>query len=105
PWIHKYNGTYYFSYSTGTTHLIAYATADNVLGPYTYRGTILTPVSGWTTHHSIVEFQGRWFLFYHDCERSGGINNKRSVKMTEITYNDDGTIQTLVPDESLIGKR
>ncbi|HRX14986.1 MAG: glycoside hydrolase family 43 protein [Spirochaetes bacterium] len=105
PWIHKYNGKYYFSYSTGTTHCIVYATADNVMGPYTYQGVILTPVEGWTTHHSIVEFKGKWYLFYHDCERSKGINNKRSVKMAEITYNEDGTIQTLVPDESLIGKR
>ena len=27
-WLHKYNGTYYFSYSTGDTHFIIYATGD-----------------------------------------------------------------------------
>ena len=25
-WMHKYNGKYYFSYSTGDTHLLCYAT-------------------------------------------------------------------------------
>jgi len=27
---------------------------------------ILTPVLGWTTHHSIVEHKEKWWLFYHD---------------------------------------
>lgn len=95
PWMHKYNGTYYLSYSTGSTHQIVYATSDNPLGPFTYRGVILTPVLGWTTHHSIVEFQGKWYLFYHDSSLSGGANNKRSVKFTELHYNEDGTIQMI----------
>src|SRR5690606_30502055 len=55
-WVHKYNGKYYLSYSTGDTHYIAYATGDNPYGPFTYRGVILNPVIGWTNHHSIVEF-------------------------------------------------
>ena len=97
PWMHKYNGTYYFTYSTGTTHLIAYATSENPYGPFTFRGHILTPPVGWTTHHSIVEFKGKWYLFYHDSSMSGGINHKRSVKMAEITYNADGTINTIDP--------
>src|SRR5690625_7581126 len=67
PLVHKYNGTYYFSYSTGDTHLIAYATGDNPYGPFTYRGVILEPVLGWTNHHSVVEVEGKWYLFYHDC--------------------------------------
>lgn len=52
---------------------------------------------GWTTHHSIVEFRGKWYLFYHDCELSGGINHRRCVKYTELHYNEDGTIQTIFP--------
>jgi beta-xylosidase len=54
-WMHKYNGKYYFSYSTGDTHLLCYAIGDNPYGPFTYQGVILTPVVGWTTHHAIVE--------------------------------------------------
>ena len=96
-WIHKYNGKYYLSYSTGTTHYIVYATSDSPVGPFTYAGRILEPVLGWTTHHSIVEIEGKWYLFYHDCELSGGINSRRCVKYCELFYNEDGTIKTITP--------
>ena len=97
PWMHKHNGKYYFSYSTGTTHYIVYAISDNPLGPFTYQGRILEPVIGWTTHHSIIEYHGKTYLFYHDCELSGGINHRRNVKYCELTYNEDGTFQTVTP--------
>ena len=97
PWVHKYNGVYYLSYSTGTTHYIVYATSDSPVGPFTYRGRIMEPVIGWTTHHSIIEYHGKWYIFYHDCELSGGINHRRCIKFTELHYNEDGTIQTIEP--------
>jgi len=97
PWVHKYNGKYYLSYSTGTTHYIVYGISDNPLGPYVFKGKILTPVIGWTTHHSIVQFEDKWYLFYHDCSLSNGVDHKRCVKYTELTYNEDGTIQTIDP--------
>ena len=46
--MHKYKGQYYFSYSTGDTHKIVYATGNNPYGPFTYQGVILDPVLGWT---------------------------------------------------------
>ncbi|MDD3480400.1 MAG: glycoside hydrolase family 43 protein [Dysgonamonadaceae bacterium] len=95
PWMHKYNGKYYFSYSTGNTHLICYAIGDNPYGPFTYQGVILTPVVGWTTHHSIVEFRGKWYLFHHDSVPSGGKTWLRSMKVVELEYNEDGTIKTI----------
>jgi beta-xylosidase len=94
-WMHKRDGWYYFSYSTGDTHYLAYAMSRDPKGPFTYKGKILTPVIGWTTHHSIVEFKGKWYLFYHDSSLSGGVNHLRSVKFTELHYNEDGTIQTI----------
>lgn len=97
PWVHKYNGLYYLSYSTGTTHQIVYAVSEKPQGPFVYKGVILSPVIGWTTHHSIVEFEGRWYLFYHDSSLSEGVNHKRCVKYTELHYNEDGTIQTIHP--------
>ncbi len=91
-WMHKYNGKYYFSYSTGNTHRLCYATGDHPYGPFTYQGVILTPVVGWTTHHSIVEFKGKWYLFHHDSAPSGGKAWLRSLKVRELHYNPDGTI-------------
>jgi beta-xylosidase len=97
PWLHKYRGTYYLSYSTGTTHYLVYATSDRPTGPFTFRGRILNPVVGWTTHHSIIEFGGRWWLYYHDASLSGGVSYKRSVKVQELFYEADGSIRTLDP--------
>ncbi|MDH4297999.1 MAG: family 43 glycosylhydrolase, partial [Cyclobacteriaceae bacterium] len=94
-WMHKYNSKYYFSYSTGDTHFICYAIGDNPYGPFTYQGVILNPVVGWTNHHSIVEVKGKWYLFYHDSVLSGGQTHLRTVKVTELTYNPDGSIHTI----------
>ena len=94
-WVHKYNGKYYFSYSTGDTHQLCYAIGDNPYGPFTYQGVILTPVVGWTTHHAICEFQGKWYLFHHDSVPSGGRTWLRSLKVCELEYNADGSIKTI----------
>lgn len=97
PWVHKHHGKYYLSYSTGTTHYICYAEGDRPDGPFTYKGRIMEPVLGWTTHHSIVEIDGEWYLFYHDCELSGGVTHERCVKYTKLNIAEDGTIETIHP--------
>jgi beta-xylosidase len=97
PWVHKYRGTYYFSYSTGDGHVLVYGTSNSPTGPFTFRGRILNPVVGWTTHHSIVEHNGRWWLYYHDSSLSGGINHLRCVKVQELFYEADGSIRTMDP--------
>ena len=93
--MHKHNGLYYFSYSTGDTHYLVYATGTNPRGPFTYRGRILEPVIGWTTHHSIVEFKGKWYLFHHDSSLSAGKNHLRCVKVKELAYDDQGLIRVV----------
>jgi hypothetical protein len=94
-WMHQYNGKYYFSYSTGNTHKLCYAIGDSPYGPFTYQGVILTPVVGWTTHHCIVEFRGKWYLFHHDSVPSGGRTWLRSLKVVELEYRPDGSIITI----------
>ncbi|ARU15108.1 alpha-N-arabinofuranosidase [Croceicoccus marinus] len=95
-WVFKRDGKYYFTYSTGDTHYLNYAIGDSPYGPFTYKGHILEPVQGWTSHHSIVEWNGKWYLLYHDTQLSGK-NHLRNVKMTELTFNPDGTIPTISP--------
>ncbi|MBL4629603.1 MAG: glycoside hydrolase family 43 protein [Paraglaciecola sp.] len=95
PWVHKYNGVYYFSYSTGDTHKIAYATSNSPYGPFTYQGIILNPVLGWTNHHSITLFEGKWYLFYHDSSLSRGKTHLRCVKMTELVHDENGFIEAI----------
>jgi len=97
PWVHKYNEKYYLSYSTGDTHFICYAIGDTPKGPFKYAGKILDPVVGWTTHHSICEFNGRWFLFYHDSSLSEGVTHLRCMKVVEIFYDKNGLIKKINP--------
>ena len=94
-WVHKVNGKYYFSYSTGDSHLLCYAVGDNPYGPFTYKGVILEPVVGWTTHHSIVEYKGKWYLFHHDCVPSNGVTWLRSVKVMELDMDSEVNIKTM----------
>lgn len=95
-WVFKRGGKYYYTYSTGDTHFLNYAIGDNPYGPFTFKGHILKPVQGWTSHHSIVEWGGKWWLFYHDTQLSGK-NHLRSAKVTELKFNADGTIPTIDP--------
>jgi beta-xylosidase len=110
-WVHKYNGKYYMSYSgklDNGNDRILYAMADNVLGPYTYKGKILGPVNSGTNHHSIVKYKGKWYLFYHTAdlalqnipptsEDRKYVQWRRSVCFQELHYNNDGTIQMVKP--------
>lgn len=112
-WVHKYKGEYYLSYSTWgkkgvTGPQIVYAISDNVLGPYEYKGVILDEVNSGTNHHSIVEFKNQWYLFYHTSdlflkknpEGSSDMKYKpfrRSVCVDSLFYNEDGTIQKVIP--------
>lgn len=95
-WMHKRDGKYYFSYSTGDSHLICYAIGDNPYGPFTFKGVVLDPVVGWTTHHSIVEYKGGWYLFHHDCVPSNDVTWLRSLKVKSLTYDEDGNINKVL---------
>ena len=93
-WMFKKDGKYYFTYSTGDTHNLVYATGSSPYGPFTYQGIILNPVEGWTSHHSIINTNGKWWLFYHDTQLSGK-THLRNVKVTPLAFNPDGSIQTI----------
>ncbi|GKT45420.1 xylosidase/arabinosidase [Colletotrichum spaethianum] len=97
PWMHKKDDIYYFSYSTGDTHYLVYATSKTPLGPFTYAGRILEPVLGWTTHHSILEYMEQWWLFSHDASLSNGTDYLRSVKFEPIFYDEDGKLTISKP--------
>jgi len=96
PWMHKFNGKYYFTYSTGDTHFLCYATGDSPFGPFNYKGVFMNPVQGWTTHHSIINVKDKWYVFYHDTELSGK-THLRNIKVTELIHKDDGTIALIQP--------
>ncbi len=95
-WVHKHDGRYYFTYSTGNAHTIRYAIGESPYGPFVVSGIVLLPVHGWTSHHSIVEIDGRWHLFYHDTQLSGR-THLRNAKVAELVHEPDGSIRTIDP--------
>ncbi|NII83674.1 MULTISPECIES: glycoside hydrolase family 43 protein [unclassified Pedobacter] len=98
PWIHKYKKKYYLSYASGFPEKIAYATAEKIEGPYTYRG-ILNEVAGnsGTNHQAIIEFKGNWYFIYHNGARQRDGNSfSRSVCIDRLFYNPDGSIKRIV---------
>ena len=92
PFLSTHNGVYYFSFSTGWPGQIVYTTANDPMGPYTYRGVVLDYLSISTNHQAIVDFKGKSYIFYHDKLQPGGGDFKRSITLSPIKYRPDGRI-------------
>jgi len=93
-WLSKVGDRYVFLYSNGDSHQLVHAVGDSPYGPFTYAGVVLEPVVGWTTHGSLVEWHGRWWLLFHDAQRSGR-DHLRSVRMAPLDLRPDGTFATV----------
>lgn len=98
PWIHKHMGKYYLSYVEGYPERIAYAMADRIEGPCEYQG-ILNEIAGNsdTNHHSIVQFKGSWYFFYHNGgHQPDGLSSTRSTCIDRLYYNWDKTMKRVL---------
>jgi hypothetical protein len=101
----KRNGTYYLTYPHAVTinghegERLEYSTSTNAMGPFKWVGIITDQnESGcWTEHHSIVQYKDQWYLFYHDKQLSPDFDKNRSVRVDYLHFNDDGTIQKVIP--------
>jgi hypothetical protein len=111
-WLFKRNGTYYMAYAANTAGptsecteavyyaCIAYGTSPSPLGPWTYRGVILDPVSSTTSHPGIVEYEGKWYITYHTADAKGGGHFRRSVAIDRLEWDDSESparIRKVVP--------
>ena len=97
PFAFEYNGNYYLTYPyvRENTEVLGYAMSKNPMGPYEYKGLIMAehPNGCWTNHHSIVNYKGQWYLFYHQNAFSPRDDKRRSVQIEKLFFNADGTIQ------------
>jgi hypothetical protein len=115
PWLMKRKGVYYLLYAgnnagpgslcTPTLYhaCIAYGTAPTPLGPWTYRGTVLKPVSSTTSHPGAVEYRGQWYLAYHTADGAEGGHFRRSVAIDRLEWDDSVSppaIRPVVPTRS-----
>ncbi len=102
PFVFKRNGKYYFTYSTnwnGHPILIDYMMSDDPMTGWEYKGTVINNPpdnQGNNNHHSLVEYKGTWYVFYHN--RKLAISRKikggfqRSVTMDRIDFMENGEI-------------
>lgn len=103
PFAFEKDGIYYLTYPwvrhDGGTECLAYATSEDPMGPYTYKGVIMqeSKTRCWTNHHSIVAYKGQWYLFYHHNDYSPSFDKNRSVCIDSLFFNDDGTIKEVEP--------
>ena len=101
PFIFERNGKFYLTYPwvQDRTETLAYAMSDNPLGPYEFKGIIMaqSPSACWTNHHSLVEYKGEWYLFYHHNDYSPQFDKNRSARIDRVIFNEDGTIQPVTP--------
>lgn len=105
PWLHKRGDLYYLTYasldrSQNPNETISYATAPAVTGPWTYRGELTgSGENSFTIHPGIIEFQDRWYFFYHNAAlrigNQAGALGRRAVAVEHLRYNPDGTIRPI----------
>lgn len=109
--MHKHDGKYYFSYAAGSFNsTIQYLIGDDPLGPFSHKGVVLDNPSlngrningSNNSHASIIEFEGKSYMFYHDRRISGGTTHKRNASLDLLEYNGDGTMKKVrVTSESV----
>ena len=104
PFLHERGGIYYFTFSTGWPGQILYATASTPLGPFTYRGLVIDYLKISTNHQSILEHEGRSFVFFHDNLLPGGGSHRRSITVAPLEYDADGGIRPVALSPSQVGK-
>lgn len=101
PFVFERNGLYYFTFPwvRDKTETLAYAIGHNPMGPFDFKGVIMeeSPNGCWTNHHSITEYKGQWYLFYHNNAYSPQFDKNRSVCVDKLFFNSDGTIQIVKP--------
>ena len=101
PFMFERNGIYYLTYPHVANKIerLEYATSASATGPFKPSGVILDEsASGcWTVHHSIVEYKGQWYLFYHDRDLSPSFDKNRSIRADKLFFNSDGTIKKVIP--------
>jgi hypothetical protein len=107
PFAFEYNGNYYLTYPyvRHNTEVIGYAMSKNPMGPYEYKGIIMAEHENgcWTNHHSIVNYKGQWYFFYHHNDYSPDFDKNRSARIEKLYFNEDGTIQEIKPTERGVG--
>lgn len=107
PFMHKRNDIYYFSYTCNTCFPYQgyYAMADNPYGPFDYKGDLKKSPPGAQDHHSMIEYHGQWYYFYHTGDYGPDASLfRRNVCVDSLYYNEDGTMQEVIGTSAGVGQ-
>lgn len=109
PFVFKRQGKYYLTYACqmGPAEALVYAVGTNPLGPFDYKGVIMDIIPKplcWTNHHSIVQYNGKWYLFYHHNDYSPNRDMLRSVRVDSLAFDNDGSIRKVTPTLRGVGQ-
>ena len=96
-WVFKRNRLYYLAYADNNPsgNEMEYATATNVMGPWTSQGVYMLTTGSGTTQGSVVEFNGQWYQFYHNAAVSGN-GELRSMCVDVLNFDANGNILPVV---------
>ncbi|TGE20870.1 family 43 glycosylhydrolase [Hymenobacter metallicola] len=101
PYVFERKGIYYLTYPhvEHKTERLEYATSSSPLGPFTVKGVLMdeSPTGCWTNHHSLLQFNNQWYLFYHHNDLSPQFDKNRSVRIDSLSFAADGSINKVVP--------
>ncbi len=101
PFVFERNGVYYmtFPHVENKTERLEYAMGKSPVGPFKMVGVIMDESSTgcWTNHHSFINYQKQWYLFYHHNDYSPSFDKNRSVRIDSLFFNSGGTIKKVIP--------
>lgn len=98
-YMHKKNGNYYFSYSNwkNKDYQGFYAIGDSPYGPFEWKGPMAPKPYNAQDHHSIIEFKGKNYYFYHiqgpEYRPEGWVGERRMICYDELQYMPEGLIK------------
>jgi hypothetical protein len=100
-YMHKRNGVYYLSYTNQSNKGSQgfYAMGTSPFGPFEWKGGMADKPAGAQYHHSVIEFEGQWYDFYHvggsEFKPQGYKGSRRIMCFDKLFYKEDGTIRTV----------
>lgn len=104
PFLSKYKGNYYLQYPMEGSSNIGLSMSSQPTTGWTHKGSILDNpalngrnINGNNNSHtSIFEYDGQWYMMYHDRRLSNGASYKRNVSIEKLFYKTDGSIEKVV---------
>lgn len=113
PWLFKRGEWYYNVYAADApgvqSEQMAYSMSKSINGPWIYGGLLTSSAKhGFTIHPSVIDFKGKWYLFYHDgsymINGEPGGDCRRSVCVEHLHFNKDGSIKPITLTEEGISQ-